>query len=82
MILPLETGSDSYTPMSEETFHHSLELIKQVKRIAKKRRAKPFYITLFLVHAQGEDVFPIQESKRVKCAPYKMGAVDIGFLMR
>lgn len=44
----------------------NLELVDAVKALAAKKGCTPGQLALAWVHAQGEDVFPIPGTKRIK----------------
>ena len=54
--------------MSEENFPHNVKLVERVKDVAQKRGCTAGQVALAWVHAQGEDVFPIPGTKRIKYA--------------
>ena len=67
----------NYPPMSEENFPHNLQLVERVKDVAQKRGCTAGQVALAWVHAQGEDVFPIPGTKRIKYAEQNHAAFDI-----
>lgn len=67
----------NYPPMSEENFPHNLALVERVKAVAEKKGCTPSQIALAWVHAQGEDVFPIPGTKRVKYAELNMASFNV-----
>jgi len=67
----------NYPPMSEENFPHNVKLVERVKDVAQKRGCTAGQVALAWVHAQGEDVFPIPGTKRIKYAEQNHAAFDI-----
>eukprot|EP00884_Botryococcus_braunii_P022763 jgi/Botrbrau1/9170/Bobra.0236s0003.1 len=49
-----------------DNFDKNLELVRKVEQIAQRKGVKPGQLALAWVHSQGEDVFPIPGTKRVK----------------
>jgi aryl-alcohol dehydrogenase-like predicted oxidoreductase len=50
----------------EEAFNKNLKMVEQLKAIAAKKNITPAQLALAWLHHQGEDVFPIPGTKRVK----------------
>jgi aryl-alcohol dehydrogenase-like predicted oxidoreductase len=61
----------------EANFDRNLDLVEQVKQIAGQKGVTAGQLALAWVHAQGEDVFPIPGTKRVKWLEENSAAFDI-----
>lgn len=55
----------------------NLTLVEKVKQIAARHNATPGQLALAWVHAQGEDVFPIPGTKRIKYLQENIEAFNI-----
>ncbi|KAF6256440.1 oxidoreductase B [Scenedesmus sp. NREL 46B-D3] len=60
-----------------EAFQKNLELVSAVKAIAGRKGVSPGQLALAWVHAQGEDVFTIPGTKRVKYLEENVGALTV-----
>ena len=60
-----------------EAFPRNLALVEAVKAMAAKKGCAPGQLALAWVHAQGDDVFPIPGTKRVKYLEENAGGVDV-----
>ena len=60
-----------------DNFAKNLELVEQVKAIAAEKGCTAGQLALAWVHAQGNDVFPIPGTKRVKWLEENAAAFDI-----
>jgi len=60
-----------------EHFHKNLELVHEVKALARSKGAAPSQIALAWLLAQGDDVVPIPGTKRVKYLQENLGAIDV-----
>ena len=60
-----------------DNFARNLELVEQVKAIADSKGVPAGQLALAWVHAQGEDVFPIPGTKRVKWLEQNVAAFDV-----
>lgn len=61
----------------KEAFQKNLELVSAVKGIAARKGVSPGQLALAWVHAQGEDVFTIPGTKRVKYLEENVGALAV-----
>jgi aryl-alcohol dehydrogenase-like predicted oxidoreductase len=60
-----------------ENFQKNLDLVADVKEIAKEKGCTPSQLALAWVLAQGEDIVPIPGTKRVKYLEENVGALDV-----
>lgn len=60
-----------------QAFQQNLKLVGHVKDLAAKKGATPSQVALAWLHAQGDDVFPIPGTKRVKRLEENAGALDV-----
>jgi aryl-alcohol dehydrogenase-like predicted oxidoreductase len=60
-----------------DNFAKNLELVEEVKAMAESKGVTAGQLALAWVHAQGEDVFPIPGTKRVKWLEQNVAAFDI-----
>jgi aryl-alcohol dehydrogenase-like predicted oxidoreductase len=60
-----------------DNFARNLELVEQVKAMAEDKGVTAGQLALAWVHAQGEDVFPIPGTKRVKWLEENVAAFDV-----
>jgi aryl-alcohol dehydrogenase-like predicted oxidoreductase len=60
-----------------ENFNKNLELVKKVEEIATQKGCTPSQLALAWVLAQGEHVFPIPGTKRIKYLEENVGAVNV-----
>lgn len=61
----------------DDNFAANLELVEQVKAMAAEKGVTAGQLALAWVHAQGEDVFPIPGTKRVKWLEENAAAFDV-----
>jgi aryl-alcohol dehydrogenase-like predicted oxidoreductase len=62
-----------------ENFDKNLNLVEKVKAIAKDKGCTPAQLALAWVMAQGEHIFPIPGTKRVKYLEENAGAAELHF---
>lgn len=62
---------------SEENFPKNLKLVENLKSIADKKGCTPGQLTLAWLLAQGDDVFPIPGTKKIKYLEENLGALDV-----
>jgi aryl-alcohol dehydrogenase-like predicted oxidoreductase len=62
-----------------ENFEKNLKLVEKVKTIAKDKGCTPAQLALAWVKAQGDHIFPIPGTKKVKYLEENAGAADIHF---
>lgn len=62
---------------AKENFDKNMALVEKVKQIAARHNATAGQLALAWVHAQGEDVFPIPGTKRVKYLRENVAAFNI-----
>eukprot|EP00879_Flechtneria_rotunda_P021561 GHRR01022724.1.p1 GENE.GHRR01022724.1~~GHRR01022724.1.p1 ORF type:complete len:339 (+),score=103.68 GHRR01022724.1:511-1527(+) len=62
-----------------EAFKKNLELLNAVKELAAQKGCTPGQLALAWVHAQGDDVFTIPGTKRVKYLEENIGALAVKF---
>jgi aryl-alcohol dehydrogenase-like predicted oxidoreductase len=79
---PEDLGADDFRLLAQprfapENFAKNLELVEQVKEIAVQKGVSAAQLALAWVHAQGDDVFPIPGTKRVKWLEQNIGALDV-----
>lgn len=60
-----------------DNFARNVELVEQVKAMADEKGVTAGQLALAWVHAQGEDVFPIPGTKRVKWLEQNVAAFDV-----
>ncbi len=60
-----------------DNFARNLELVEQVKAMAESKGVTAGQLALAWVHVQGDDVFPIPGTKRVKWLEQNVGAIDV-----
>jgi aryl-alcohol dehydrogenase-like predicted oxidoreductase len=60
-----------------ENFERNLELVEEVKKIAKAKNATPSQIALAWLLAQGDDIVPIPGTKRRKYLEENATAIDV-----
>jgi len=60
-----------------ENFQKNLELVKKIEELAKQKGCTTAQLALAWVLAQGEDIFPIPGTKRVKYLEENVAALDI-----
>src|SRR5438552_3531733 len=60
-----------------ENFQRNLDLVNQVKEIAREKRCTPAQLALAWVLAQGEDIVPIPGTKRRKYLRENVDALDV-----
>lgn len=62
-----------------ENFNRNLQLVQKVKELADKKSCTPSQLALAWVMAQGDYIFPIPGTKRIKYLEENAGAVNIDF---
>ncbi len=68
----------SHSPRFQgENFTKNLELVTQIERIAAAKGVKPSQLALAWVLAQGNDMFPIPGTKRLKYLEENIGSVGV-----
>lgn len=76
-------AADDYRRMSPrfqgENFEKNLQLVKQLEQLAVQKGCTPSQLALAWVLAQGEHIFPIPGTKRIKYLEENAGAVTISF---
>ena len=60
-----------------ENFDKNIELVKKIESIAKDKNCTPAQLALAWVLAQGDNIFPIPGTKRIKYLEENVKAVDI-----
>ncbi|RDW91536.1 hypothetical protein BP5796_02701 [Coleophoma crateriformis] len=67
-----------YAPrFSEENFPKNLKLVDQISELAKKKNCTPGQLTLAWLLAQGDDIFPIPGTKKIKYLEENLGALNV-----
>jgi len=64
-----------------ENFNRNLQLVQKVKELADKKSCTPSQLALAWVMAQGDYIFPIPGTKRIKYLEENAGAVNIEFTL-
>ncbi|KAH6675174.1 aldo/keto reductase-like protein [Halenospora varia] len=73
-----ETDFRRYAPrFSAENSEKNLKLVEGIEAIAKKKNCTAGQLTLAWLLAQGDDIFPIPGTKKVKYLEQNMGALDV-----
>ena len=68
----------SYSPrFSEENFPKNLELVKHMQSLAEKKKCTPGQLSLAWLLAQGNDIFPIPGTKKIKYLEENMDALNV-----
>jgi aryl-alcohol dehydrogenase-like predicted oxidoreductase len=65
-----------------ENFKNNLQLVEKIKELADKKNCTPSQLALAWVMAQGDYIFPIPGTKRIKYLEENAGAVNIHFTMQ
>jgi aryl-alcohol dehydrogenase-like predicted oxidoreductase len=60
-----------------ENFERNLSLVKKIEAIAKQKGCTPSQLALAWVLAQGEHIFPIPGTKRIKYLEENVGALNV-----
>lgn len=60
-----------------ENFKRNLELVAHIEKLAASKGCKPSQLALAWLLAQGEDVFPIPGTKRIKYLEENVGALTV-----
>lgn len=63
--------------MTDESFDKNMKLVERLRALADRKGCTPAQLALAWVHAQGEDVFPIPGTKRVKYLEQNVAAYAI-----
>ncbi|KAH8082762.1 putative aldo-keto reductase [Filobasidium floriforme] len=67
-----------YTPrFSKENFPKNLEIVDKIEQLAKKKNVTPGQLTLAWLLAQGDDIFPIPGTKKIKYLEENVGGADV-----
>jgi aryl-alcohol dehydrogenase-like predicted oxidoreductase len=76
-----DLGADDYRRSSPrfqgENFQKNLDLVNKIEQLAKEKNCKASQLALAWVLAQGEHIFPIPGTKRVKYLEENAGALDV-----
>ena len=64
-----------------ENFKKNLELVEKIRQLADKKNCTPSQLALAWVMAQGDYIFPIPGTKRIKYLEENAGAVNIRFTL-
>lgn len=77
-----DLGSDDWRVKGQprfqgDNFAKNMELVEKVKEIADKLGVTPGQLALAWVHSQGDDVFPIPGTKRVKYLEENVSALSV-----
>jgi aryl-alcohol dehydrogenase-like predicted oxidoreductase len=75
--LPEEDTRRNHPRFQGENFARNLELVEEVKKIAKTKNATPSQIALAWLLAQGDDIVPIPGTKRRKYLEENVKALDV-----
>lgn len=62
-----------------ENFQKNLELVKQIETIAERKGCTPSQLALAWVMAQGDHIFPIPGTKRIKYLEENAAAMEVTF---
>lgn len=62
-----------------ENFQKNLDLVYKIEALAKKKHCKPSQLALAWVMAQGDHIFPIPGTKRIKYLEENAGALTVSF---
>ncbi|KAI9807636.1 MAG: hypothetical protein M1825_005577 [Sarcosagium campestre] len=62
---------------SDEHFPNNLKLVDALKDLAEKKKCTPSQLTLAWLLAQGDDIFPIPGTKKIKYLEENLGAVKV-----
>lgn len=62
-----------------ENFEKNLELVKRIKTLSERKSCTPSQLALAWVMAQGDNIFPIPGTKRIKFLEENVGALDVSF---
>jgi aryl-alcohol dehydrogenase-like predicted oxidoreductase len=63
----------------DENFQKNLDLVKKVNELASKKNCTAAQLALAWVIAQGDNIFPIPGTKRVKYLEENAGAINVTF---
>jgi aryl-alcohol dehydrogenase-like predicted oxidoreductase len=78
-----DLAADDYRRFSPrfqgENFEKNLELVKKIEKIAENKKATASQLALAWVMAQGDFIFPIPGTKRIKYLEENAGALKISF---
>jgi aryl-alcohol dehydrogenase-like predicted oxidoreductase len=75
-----ETDYRRFSPRFQgENFSKNLELVNRVKTLAERKNCTPSQLALAWVMAQGEHIFPIPGTKRIKYLEENAGSLEIRF---
>lgn len=62
---------------SKENFGKNLQLVEVLKGIAEEKGCTPGQLTLAWLMSQGNDIFPIPGTKKIKYLEENVGAMDV-----
>ena len=62
-----------------ENFQKNLHLVKAIEELANKKGCTPSQLALAWVMAQGDNIFPIPGTKRIKYLDENVGALNVSF---
>jgi aryl-alcohol dehydrogenase-like predicted oxidoreductase len=62
---------------SVENFQKNLELVKKIEQFATRKGCTPSQLALAWVIAQGDHIFPIPGTKRIKYLEENVGAINV-----
>lgn len=62
---------------NDENFPKNLQLVHGIEKIATKKGCTPGQLTLAWLLAQGDDIFPIPGTKKIKYLEENLGALDV-----
>jgi aryl-alcohol dehydrogenase-like predicted oxidoreductase len=60
-----------------ENFSKNLDLVKKIEALAAEKKCTPSQLALAWVMAQGEFIFPIPGTKRIKYLEENVGALNV-----
>eukprot|EP00775_Hariotina_reticulata_P006545 gene6545-6771_t len=75
--LPADDWRRTTPRFQKEAFDKNLELVRAVKHLAARKGCSPGQLALAWVHAQGDDVFTIPGTKRVKYLEENIAALQV-----
>jgi len=62
---------------SEENLPKNLNIVKELTRLATAKNCTPGQLTLAWLMAQGDDIFPIPGTKKIKYLEENVGSVNV-----
>ena len=67
-----------YSPrLMKENFHKNLELVERIEAIAKRKKCMPGQLVLAWIMAQGDGIFPIPGTRRIKYFDENIEAINV-----